>query len=160
MKGSWKVFENIVRRSSQFNDSQEIGEKSHPFEIREVHRKLPDACRKLFDDGHYSQSTFEACKYVDTEVQRLATDSKSGTALMMSVFGGAPPKLKLTPLSNQSEVDEQEGYKFIFAGVSLGIRNPRGHKHSVVDDPDTCLDHLGVITALLNKLEAAGFALS
>ena len=34
---------------------------------------------------------------------------------MMRVFGGNPPALALTKLSNQSEIEKQKGYKFIFA---------------------------------------------
>jgi hypothetical protein len=37
-----------------------------------------------------------------------------------------------------------------------GIRNPRGHLPSVVDDPDTCLDHLSLCSMLLRRLEQAG----
>ena len=68
--------------------------------------------------------------------------SDSGFKLMMSAFDRANPRLKLTPLATQSEADEQEGYRFVFAGSVWAIRNSRGHEFSVKDSPDTCLDHL------------------
>jgi len=77
-------------------------------------------------------------------------------ALMMRAFGGNPPKLPLNPGMTASERSEQDGYKFIFAGTMLGIRNPRGHATGLVDDPDTCLDHLSLTSMLLRKLEDAG----
>ena len=51
----------------------------------------------------------------------------------------------------------QDGYRFVFAGGVKAIRNPRGHEHSVVDDPDICLDHLSFVSLLLRRLEQAGY---
>ena len=79
---------------------------------------------------------------------------------MMSVFGGVQPSIQLTPLAKQSDKDEQEGYKFLFSGAVLAIRNPRGHEYEIVDDPDTCLSHLGLASMLLRRLEEAGYDIS
>jgi hypothetical protein len=76
---------------------------------------------------------------------------------MMDAFDEAKPKLKLTPLISISEIDEQKGYRFVFAGGMWAIRNPRGHEFNVVDDPDTCLDHLSFVSMLLRRLEEAGY---
>jgi hypothetical protein len=35
----------------------------------------------------------------------------------------------------------------------LAIRNPRGHEYAVKDDPDTCLDHLSLVSLLLRRVE-------
>lgn len=75
----------------------------------------------------------------------------------MRAFSETSPLIQLTPLSNESEQNEQEGYKFLFAGTMVGIRNPRGHDHSLVDDLDLCLDHLSLVSALFRRLNAAGF---
>ena len=56
---------------------------------------------------------------------------------------------------SKTDESEQEGYKFLFAGAVLAIRNPRGHKTAVKDDPDLCLDHLGFASMLLRKLDDA-----
>ena len=77
---------------------------------------------------------------------------------MMDAFDGATPKVKLTPMVTMSEKDEQEGYRFVFAGGMKGIRNPRGHEDALVDDPDTCLDHLSFVSMLLRRLEQSGYA--
>jgi hypothetical protein len=60
-------------------------------------------------------------------------------------------------LNEISEVDEQKGYRFVFAGSVWAIRNPRGHEHGVNDDIDTCLDHLSFISMLIRRLEGAGY---
>ena len=48
-------------------------------------------------------------------------------------------------------------FRFVFAGSMWAIRNPRGHEFDVIDDPDTCLDHLSFVSMLLRRLEQAGY---
>ena len=151
-------FERIVRRSRQFTDARAVPSGGlHPFEERNIHPRLPVVVRELFDDGHFAQATFEAYKYLDKEVQRHSLLSETGFKLAMAAFSETSPPIKLTALSNTSEVDEQRGYRFIFAGTMLAIRNPRGHEYSVVDSPDKCLDHLNLASILLRRLEEAGY---
>jgi len=152
-------FEAIVRRAHAFDDSDDQDSQAlHPFDRRNIHPGLPPKVRKLFDDGYYAESTFESFKYVDKVVQKNAKLSESGMKLMMQVFDEAKPVLRLTPLSNTSEIDEQKGYRFLFSGAIMAIRNPRGHEVNLIDDPDTCLDHLALASLLLRRLEQSGFA--
>lgn len=129
----------------------------HPFDKRNIHPGLPNKVRTFFDNGHYPESTFEAFKYLDKLVQRFAKSSKSGEKLMLEVFSETAPVLKLTPLSTQSEIDEQRGYRFLFSGGVVGIRNPRGHEVDQLDDVDMCLDHLAFVSLLIRRLEQAGY---
>jgi uncharacterized protein (TIGR02391 family) len=76
---------------------------------------------------------------------------------MMAAFDGTTPKVKLNALGTTSEKDEQQGYRFVFAGAMQGIRNPRAHEPTIVDDPDICLDHLSFVSLLLRRLEQAGY---
>ncbi|MGA3197501.1 MAG: TIGR02391 family protein [Terriglobales bacterium] len=130
----------------------------HPFDTRNIHPKLPPKVKKLFDDGHFAEATFLAFKYLDKQVEKHSKLTESGFKLMMAAFDKTNPKIKLTPLGTVSEKDEQEGYRFVFAGTVLAIRNPRGHEFDVVDDPDICLDHLSFASLLLRRLEQSGYA--
>ncbi|HET7277016.1 MAG TPA: TIGR02391 family protein [Dermatophilaceae bacterium] len=132
-------------------------EEPHPFETRNIHPDLPNKVRKLFDDGHWEQSVFEAFKYIETEVKRIsALRGNTGYVLMMDVFNESNPKVQLNALVTESEIDEQRGYRYIFAGASAGIRNPRGHEVDIGDTPDEALDYLALASLLLRKLDAAG----
>jgi uncharacterized protein (TIGR02391 family) len=155
MAESWKLFESVVRRASAFTEapSEPVG-GLHPFDQRNIHPKIEAASKKLFDDGHYSQATFESYKLIDKEVQKLAKVSESGVKLMMKAFSETTPLIQLTKLANTSEKDEQEGYKFIFAGSVLAIRNPRGHEVGLADSPTQCLDHLSLASLLIRRLES------
>lgn len=149
-------FERVVRRARTFTEarSEPVG-GSHPFDERNIHSSIQAICKKLFDDGHYAPTTFEAYKLVDKEVATLAKTSESGVKLMMKAFNEQTPLIKLTNLGTTSEKDEQEGYKFIFSGSVMAIRNPRGHEYGVQDSPTDCLDHLSLASMLLRRLERA-----
>src|SRR3954469_5694050 len=120
MNDPFAAFEKIARIAGDLGT--EAGEEpkpqtqTHPFDERNIHPTIGAVSVKLFDDGHYSQATFEAFKFLDLEVQKLSKINESGFKLMMTALNEANPKIKLTPLSNQSEIDEQMGYRFVFAG--------------------------------------------
>jgi uncharacterized protein (TIGR02391 family) len=158
MRNEFARFERVARTAYRFSNgrAEAVREEMHPFDQRNVHPTVAVRVRALFDDGHYSQATFEAFKFVDKEVQRHSGLAESGYKLMMSAFAEASPTLRLTPLLTASHRDEQKGYQFVFAGTVMAIRNPRGHE-IVVDDPDTCLDHLTIASHLLRRLNEAGF---
>jgi len=158
MVDSYSLFERIVRKAHTFTEARSLPIGGlHPFDQRDVHPKLPSIVKQLFDDGHFAQSTFEAYKFVDKEVQKFARSSESGFKLMMQAFASERPLVALNALRTTSETDEQKGFQFLFAGSVLAIRNPRGHEHSVLDSPDKCLDHLCLASLLLRRLDDAGF---
>ncbi|RYP84283.1 TIGR02391 family protein [Nocardioides guangzhouensis] len=130
-------------------------EEAHPFESRNIHPDLPPKVRKLFDDGHWEESVFHAFKFIEKEVKRISgVRGKIGFDLMMNVFNEEKPVLQLNALSTDSDLDEQRGYRFIFAGATAGIRNPRGHEVEVGDTPDEALDYLALASLLLRRLDA------
>jgi uncharacterized protein (TIGR02391 family) len=151
-------FERIARRVHLFSDEEvRLHAVDHPFDIRNIHQALPKSVKRLFDDGHYAQSTFEAFKYLDREVARIANSGQSGFKLMMDAFKDQVPAIKLTSLLTDSDRDEQKGYQFIFAGSIMAIRNPRGHEYAISDTLDDCLDYLSLVSLLLRRIEKAGF---
>jgi uncharacterized protein (TIGR02391 family) len=132
-------------------------EEPHPFESRNIHPDLPIKVRKLFDDGYWEQSVFEAFKFIEKEVKRISgIRGKNGYQLMMDAFNENSPNVQLNRLATESEIDEQKGFKFIFAGAATGIRNPRGHEVDIGDTPDDALDYLALASLLLRRLDAAG----
>lgn len=155
MDSEWKVFEKLARRTHELNikkSKETAHEELHPFEQRNIHPKIDHVTRRLFDDGHYSQATFEAFKFLDKQVQSLSLNKESGYKLMMQAFSETSPQIKLTDLSNTSEIDEQIGYKFIFSGSVLAIRNPRGHEVLFPETIGECLDHISLASMLVRRL--------
>jgi len=157
-------FERVVRSvGAQASDAHGIAEPSaeiedlHPFETRNIHPDLPKRVRRLFDDGHWEQAVFEAFKFIEAEVKRISgLRGKTGYPLMMDAFNESQPKVAINSLGTDSEIDEQRGFRYIFAGAAAGIRNPRGHEVDIGDSLDEALDYLALASILLRRLDAAG----
>jgi len=128
---------------------------AHHFNQRNMHPAVEKSSRKLFDGDHYSQATFEAYKHIESRVRKMSKSRKSGKSLMMEVFNEDNPLIILPQSQDADEKDEQEGYKFIFAGAVMAIRNPRGHNPDLVETRDECLDYLSLVSLLLRQLDKA-----
>jgi uncharacterized protein (TIGR02391 family) len=155
MSDALKRFERIARHLTHVGQEAETEDhvtQIHPFDERNIHPDISSVSIKLFDDGHYSQSTFEAFKFLDNKVKAISGINESGYKLMMEAFNEGNPKIRLNDLSSTSEKDEQVGFRFMFAGSMSGIRNPRGHEIKL-DPIDKCLDHLSLASVLLRTLE-------
>jgi uncharacterized protein (TIGR02391 family) len=156
MSDTLSVFERFARNAKNFgtrgpSEAPETRDV-HPFDERNIHPEISTVSLKLFDNGHYSQATFEALKLLDQKVKAASGITDSGFSLMMAAFNEKNPKIKLTDLSTTSEIDEQLGFRHMFAGSMSAIRNPRGHE--IIADPiDLCLDHLSVASVLLRTFD-------
>jgi len=107
------------------------------FKSLDFHPRIKKASFKLFADGHYPQSVFEAFKalniYVKNKSERADLDGKT---LMTEVFSPKRPILQLNPLQNTSDENEQMGFMLLFAGSMVGIRNPEAHEIVQQSDPE------------------------
>ena len=163
MAMTFEYFEGLVRSTSlpraaiQEPAAKEQEELLHPFELYNIHPDFPLKVRSLFDDGYGAEATFHAFKFIEKIVQKHSGNTEIGRKLMMSAFNKNNPLVRLNNLVNDSELDEQEGYSFIFAGAVMAIRNPGGHEIELSDDPDVCLEHLAFGTFLLRRLERSGY---
>ena len=145
----------FVDAFAKFFDENEdtLLERPHQFEERDIHPKIEEKCKKIFDDGHYSHTTFEACKLLEERVRELANSDKIGTRLMTDVFSVNNPILLLSNLSGQNQENEQQGFMDLFRGIIAGIKNPRSHKAGINENIDQCLDHLSLVSMLMRKLD-------
>src|SRR5256885_8778825 len=92
----------IARNAYRYSDAEPARTSDHSFDVRDVHPKLPAEVRRLFDNGHYSQATFEAFKYLDNTVKYLTGVEKTGKALMMEAFRDVSPLVQLTPMGTET----------------------------------------------------------
>jgi len=119
-----------------------------------LHPKISEVSEKLFVDGHYAQAIFEAFKTVNNAVKKKSgLSNRDGQSLMASAFSGDPPPLVLNSLQTQSEKDEQEGFKFLFMGAMVGIRNPKAHDHVKQTDPIRTLYYLAFASLLMMRID-------
>jgi len=119
----------------------------------QLHPKIIEASKSLFETGHYAPAIFEAFKAVNNFVKEKSGLSLDGKALMSKVFREDAPIIKLNELLTQSDRDEQEGFKFLFMGAMVGIRNPKAHDNVIQTDPYRTLEYLGFASLLMKRIE-------
>ncbi len=123
------------------------------FDKMQFHPRVIEVSESLFKTRNYASAILEAFKAVDNYVKEKTTLSLNGQALMSKVFDENAPIIKLNDLLTQSDRDEQEGFKFLFKGATIGIRNPKAHDNVVQTDPYRTLEYLGLASLLMRRIE-------
>lgn len=123
------------------------------FDKMQFHPKVVEASRSLFESGHYAQAIFEAFKVVNNFIKQKTSLNLDGKQLMAKAFNEEGPVIKLNELKTQSDRDEQEGFKFLFMGAMVGIRNPKAHDNVVQTDLYRTLEYLGFASLLMKRAE-------
>jgi len=121
--------------------------------IMEFHPKIIEVSKSLFETGHYSQAIFEAFKAVNNFVKEKTESSLDGKDLMAKVFREEASIIKLNELKTQTDIDEQEGFMFLFMGAIEGIRNPKAHENIIQTDPYKTLEYLALASLLMRRAE-------
>lgn len=125
------------------------------FQGMTLHSRIAAVCTDLYRDGHYANAIFDASKALINFVkERSGQHDLDGAPLMRTVFSRKNPILAFNNLSDQAELDEQEGMMHLFEGAVLAIRNPRGHSFPY-DSAENALEYIGLLSLLANRLEEA-----
>lgn len=128
------------------------------FNNMQLHPKILKSSEALFKDRHYASAILEAFKAVNNFVKEksgLSSDERRGMSdkqLMAKVFDERAPLIKLNELSTDTDISEQEGFKFLFMGATAGIRNPKAHDNIIQTDPFITLEYLGFASFLLKRI--------
>ena len=118
-----------------------------------LHPRIASVCVELYQDEHYANAVLDASKaLVNFVKEKSGKHDLDGAGLMTEVFSRNHPILAFNDLSDRSDLDEQEGMMHLYAGVALGIRNPRGHEFPE-DSPERALDYIVLISLLAKRLE-------
>jgi len=126
-----------------------------PFEDLDLHPRMAALASDLFHNRHYPNAVFDAAKALVNYVkERSGKHDLDGAPLMRTVFSKNDPILAFNNLSDQSDLDEQEGMMHLYEGAVLAIRNPRGHTF-LDDSPQRALDYIGLLSLLANHLQEA-----
>ena len=73
---------------------------------------------------------------------------------MQAVFSRNNPILAFNDLSDQTDMDEQQGMMHLFEGAVLGIRNPGGH--AFPEGPEQCaVEYLSLLSLLAYRVQEA-----
>lgn len=122
----------------------------------QFHPDIGRVSGRLLANAHAGQAIFEAFKAVNNRVKDMSDlDEFDGKALMAKAFSEQEPVLRLNEARNRSDRDEQEGFKLIFMGAMLGIRNPKAHESVEDVDGDRAAEYLALASLLMRRLDDA-----
>ena len=122
----------------------------------ELHPKVLAASGKLLQDGHYPQAVFEAFKALEVYVKaKSGVKNKKGKDLMAFVFSEDNPVLQIKYSLPDTAKEEQEGFKFMFMGAMLAIRNPKAHYSIIQKDKAKTVQYLALASLLFETVEEA-----
>lgn len=123
------------------------------FDAMCLHPRVVEASRGLFKDKYYSDAIFRAFTAVSNFVKEKSGLSLDGKALMSAAFNEDKPVIKINDLLTKPDHDEQEGFKFLFMGGQVGIRNPKAHDNVIQADPYRTLEYLSLASLLMKRIE-------
>lgn len=120
----------------------------------DLHPKVKEHSLELFNNGHYAQAIFESVKTLDNYVKNKANIANEYVRNAMGkVFNEDNPIIKLNTLKSPSDIDEQRGFKHLFMGAMMGIRNPKAHENIIQVDKNRTLEYLAFISLLFRRAE-------
>lgn|GEM_PF-724925 len=131
------------------------GGRSFNLDSCDLEPALTAACSKLYKDAHFSQAIENACKVLNAKVkEKSGFYDKENTDLMQHVFSKNKPLLRFNELKNEYDLNEQQGFMFLYTGVFFAFRNQRAHK-ILEDEAYTAFSLINFIDFLIKNLDNA-----
>jgi len=125
------------------------------FDRLNLHTRILDVSRDLFIDGYHWEAVFAAAKALVNYVkERSGRHDLDGAPLVRAVFSRRNPVLAFNDLTDQTDLDEQEGMMHLFEGAVLGIRNPGGHSFPEGSE-QRALEYISFLSLLAYRVQEA-----
>ena len=127
------------------------------FDAYKFHPEIDTHCRKLYGQGNYFHAVFEAVKLYNSLVKSKAKSTDDGQDLMMKAWDLNKGALKITPSPSETDMNFQDGVKFLSAGLMRAVRNPTAHEpalHWPISEQDAA-DILSLVSFLLRQYDRA-----
>lgn len=123
-----------------------------------IHPKIVAVSEQKFIDGHFADAVESAFKAVNTRVKKIYLskkgEEKDGTDLMRRTFSSKDPILYFESLNTKTGNSVQQGYKEIFSGAMMGIRNPKAHDNMTITETEA-VQRLVFASLLMSKIDEA-----
>lgn len=126
-----------------------------------LHERIRDASEALFLDGHLQEAVAAAFKALNQYVRERANRADDGgVGMMHAVFSDTPnsdgsSRLLMNDLSDQTQRDEQMGFRFMFAGAQAAVRNVAAHDDLAISSAEEAIEYLGLASLLARRVEIA-----
>jgi uncharacterized protein (TIGR02391 family) len=148
------LIERLREKREDFIDGA-IPQPSSYFAKLNLHQRIADVASELFMDGYHWEAVFAAAKaLVNYAKERSGKHDLDGTALVRTVFSKNSPILAFNGLSDQTDLDEQEGMMHLFEGAVMAIRNPGGHSFPEGSE-QRAIEYISLLSLLAYRIQEA-----
>ena len=149
------LIERLREKRDDFGDGGLPSAPANYFDRLNLHPRILEVSRDLFLDGYHWEAVFAAAKALVNYVkERSGRHDLDGAPLVRTVFSRKTPVLACNNLSDQTDLDEQEGMMHLFEGAVLGIRNPGGH--SFPEGPEQrSVEYISLLSLLAYRVQEA-----
>ncbi|CDI05153.1 TIGR02391 family protein [Candidatus Nitrosotenuis uzonensis] len=139
----------------ELQEEDPIQESKFPKELK-LHPKIVAVSEKLYRNKHYSQAIFEAVKVLEMEIKtKSRIRDKIGVNLVNHVFNKDHPTIKIVEGDESAQIDEREGFRFLYMGAFLGIKDPKSHSTPNLEDSAKALEYIAFLSLLMKRLDEA-----
>lgn len=128
-------------------------EVSSGYGLAAMHPRIRKECSDRFDAGLYADAILAAYKVVIDMVKKKTGSILDGKNLMEQTFTVNDPVIRLNSLKTVSDKNEQEGFKDIYMGAVVGIRNPKAHDIIHQLDRIRTLEYLALASLLARRVD-------
>jgi uncharacterized protein (TIGR02391 family) len=127
---------------------------------RGVHPDVLRFCRAELVADNYFHAVLEASKSVADKLRARSGFTEDGGELVDRALCGAAPKIRLNPLTTESQKSEQKGFANLVKGTFGMFRNPTAHEARILwtmakEDAE---DLLSLASMIHRRLDAATVA--
>jgi uncharacterized protein (TIGR02391 family) len=119
-----------------------------------IHPEITVEARPRFEGAHYADAVESALKIVAQKVRNRTGITIDGAELMHTAFSPSKPLLIFRDAIPATQKSMQQGYMEMFAGVMMGVRNPKAHG-IVKLDQRRAIHFLFVASLLADKVDEA-----
>lgn len=126
-----------------------------------MHPIIIKTSKKLFLDGHYTNSAQDAFVEINDRLKNIYTiiepnrDVPDGVDLMHKIFSLKNIKFCVSDLATESGRNIQQGMEFMLAGAVSALRNPRAHSNKIVLTKEEALRRLMFASMLMYMIDEA-----
>lgn len=156
-----RMNKEMVKETKSIKQKEVVNapDKEESFELWSfLHEEVQRVSMKLFLDGHFKEAAYAAYVELIDRIKEINNEKTNnimdGTPLMMSVFNQDKPIIQVVGDDVKDWKGIQEGYKYIFAGVTLAVRNPKAHANFKIEKIDA-LELLLLCSRLFRKIDQA-----
>ncbi|PPJ05432.1 TIGR02391 family protein [Nocardia nova] len=130
------------------------------FEVSSLHPAVARIAGDRLRAGQGNDAVLRAFEAIESRIQRLTSRTEIGESLVNTVFKQHDPAGSLLDVSGEDLEEsrrgyERNGYRFLFMGAAIGIRNTHAHGSRPEIAPTEAFELLTLASHLMRRLDLA-----